>query len=176
MEEKSNKEKKLVKVTRNGKTFYQKREVNVGKKHQSVVSNYLKQVSSICSGKQKDFFEYQLKKGKVVSVEKTPTTIKPGQPQLKQCYQNSFDVVMLNKGVKYCEGLVSFSGGIVIEHAWNEKDGLYFDVTSEGPLEGKGFDEYFSIVELTKEDLKKIGTKRDYESYIAKVFKKENNL
>ncbi len=164
--------KKLVKIQRkNGTTFYQNREVS---EENSELKEHFKRLVKITSGKQKEFFSWQLKKTKVCKISTTPNDIKVGHPQLKQCYQNSFDVVMLNKDVKYCEGFVSFMG-IPIEHAWNKIGDEYFDVTADGPLkdrQGK-FDEYLSVIELSKEELKDLGKKPDYQSYISKQFLKE---
>lgn len=170
------KEKRYIKVTRDGKVFHQLREVKV--KEESKLKEHLHLLQSITSGKQQLFFEWQFNNSKECKVEKTPKEIKKGKPQIKQCYQNSVDVVLLNENVKYCEGFVLFMG-IPIEHAWNKIDDKYFDVTSDFALKDRGGlkgEEYLSIVELSKEELRQVYKRGDYQSITSKVFIKKQNI
>lgn len=163
------KRKGYVKVTRNGKTFYQLREL---KEPQSKGKEYLKNLLSFTSGKQKEYFEWQLKNSKVVELIKGKDLgLNIGRPQLKQCYKNAVDCCNLNSGVKYVEGYGMFMG-IPIDHAWCvTKDGKHFDPTVEGVLE-KPFDEYLAIIELDHNDILKYQIRlKTHGPYMSEVFK-----
>ncbi len=69
----------------------------------------------------------------------------------KQCYNNAFKALThdgLRDNDRYVLGIMIFMG-VPIEHAWIKKDGKYFDPT----LDPKSNDAYYSITELTHEQL-----------------------
>lgn len=118
---------------------------------------YLESLVKITQGKQKEFYAKQLNSARECTISPTPSDIDTADPQIKQCYNNSFFVVMNNPEALYVEGVAMFHG-IPIDHAWNRIGDTYFDVTSEGPLKGKSqFTDYVSYLELGHDKLLELG-------------------
>ena len=80
---------------------------------------------------------------------------------MKACYHNSALMMKADPRILYCEGYITLGmgGGIPIEHAWNEFEGMHFDITSEILFEGdigKGENEYIELYKtLDYEEAKK---------------------
>jgi len=118
---------------------------------------YLKAIAGMTSGSQQEFFKTQVEKAKPAKIVSAEFVLADGdyrelrnmrkRLQPKQCYHNAYLVAQSIPGVKYVEGLV-FIYGVPIDHAWNEKDGKYFDVTEEFVLKQKLLSGYTSVLEL----------------------------
>lgn len=139
--------------------------------------SYLKSLASIMDGKQKEFYDWQLERAKIVEVSKTPNNIKTRKILAKNCYQNSYQTsdFNINLDVKYIEG-IAFYKGIPIDHAWNKIGDIYFDVTSDQIFGGDHFDNYTSIIEIDFNEMIELaildGT---YGNCIMKKWKKDGN-
>jgi len=166
--------KKQVQVNRNGKIYYQLREEGK-KEEESEGKKHLKQISSFTTGKQQEFYKWQLDNSKVTPISRSKDLgVKIGRPELKECYKNAAKCCFINEGVNYVEGYAMFMG-IPIEHAWCEKDGKYFDPTVDGVLDSS-FDEYLAVVELTPDEILEYQRKTGmYGPYLSEVFKDKNN-
>ncbi len=138
-------------------------------------SDYLNKIISITHGKQKEFYEWELKNSKEIQISKTPSNIDICKPKVKACYENSFFVTISNENldVKYVEGMAFFMG-IPIDHAWNKIGDTYFDVTSEGPLKNNSkFTEYISLLELSSKEVTELALKSGASGpFISDIFRK----
>lgn len=116
--------------------------------------SYLKMLVSITDGLQKNFYEWQLERAKIVEVNKTPNNIKTRTVLAKDCYKNSYQTsdFNINLDVKYVEGIAMLKG-IPIDHAWNKIGDIYFDVTSDQIFGGNHFDNYTSIIEIDFDEM-----------------------
>lgn len=141
--------------------------------------DYLEFLVEKTSGKQKDYFKAQLDSAKPVEISSLNdifkkdeiNAIKQLKIRVKECYYNAWKIATTMPGVKYVEGYV-FLYGIPIEHAWNKKDGKYFDATQEIALKNDLNTDYTSILELDKSQLYKYTEKTGtYGSYIQIWFK-----
>jgi len=159
------KHKQYVQINRDGKIFYQLREVGSDKIEEEIESfgiKYLDQLAATnFNSKQTAFFKYQRDNAKLCHIEKLKNIAKnidTNNPRLKQCYRNSVEVVLRNQNqnIKYCEGYMFFQG-IPIEHSWNKIGDRYFDVTAEGPLKklDTSKNEYISVMEIDSVELSK---------------------
>ena len=112
---------------------------------QNVIVTQLRQFSELCSGRQKMFYEQQLRdvhKVQCVSIHDVfdATEIyrikRYVKPEPRMCYRNAHLLTALFPDrVQYIEGYVAiFNGGWGIEHAWNKVGDVYVDVTFEMAL------------------------------------------
>jgi len=74
------------------------------------------------------------------------------EPQIKQCYSNSFELMQFDQNFEYVLGYAL--AVIPIPHAWSfhRPTGTYIDLTAEIALE-KEFDEYAPLLILNQEQL-----------------------
>lgn len=123
---------------------------------------YLKGLVNITNGAQQEYFKTQVEKARPARIASSEFILNDSDYQAlrsmrkrfqpKQCYHNAYLVAQEIPGVKYVEGLV-FVYGVPIDHAWNEKDGKYFDVTEEFVLKHKLLNGYTSVLELNSYEL-----------------------
>ena len=154
-------------------------------KAEGKIVGHFDQLISITSGKQKEFFEFQRKNAKPVDVLKTKDVLTPSQIRSinrldiipKQCYVNAARVAQMIPGAKYVEGHVMIMDMIPIDHAWNELNGKYFDVTIDIALKGDSkMSDYTSILEFDNEKLNQYMVKTEkYGPYIGEVFKEQDD-
>ena len=101
-------------------------------------------ILDLTSGKQHEFYKWQVNSGKNISLSQIPTNIFVDSDVQKKCFSNSAKIA-LDNDIVYVEGLVRCCG-VYIDHAWNKtKDGLYFGVTIKDITE---ITECLSIIEL----------------------------
>jgi len=142
---------------------------------------YLEGLVKITSGKQQDYFRAQLNAAKPVKVESLHSVLSLDEIRVvkrlgikvKECYHNAWKVATTIPGVKYVEGY-TFLYGIPIEHAWNEKDGKYFDVTEELALQNKLNSDYTVILELDELEVYKYAEKTGHSGSYIQIWFKEN--
>lgn len=135
----------------------------------------------ITSGKQQDYFRAQLNSAKPVKVESLHSVLSLDEIRVvkrlgikvKECYHNAWKVATTIPGVKYVEGY-TFLYGIPIEHAWNEKDGKYFDVTEELALQNKLNSDYTAILELDELEVYRYAEKTGHSGSYIQIWFKEN--
>lgn len=106
---------------------------------------------------QKKFFQWKLKKSKIIKVEsyksnpeikqKVEAFLKTYKPKLKGCYDTAYRLTNFDTDFLYVEGEIGFHG-IPIDHAWNKYKDVYIDITAEVLFNGKMGDEYMKIIEL----------------------------
>lgn len=155
-----------------------------GKKNEESPSRkYIRQLGEITTGKQKEYFDWQLKNARdydIVSISKLPESVqqavKAEQIEMKQCYKNAAQISM-RTGAKYVEGIALFAGSIPIEHAWNEIDGQAFDPTME-MLFGKNsnMSHYLGFVSLDREELTQhLLDSESYGPHASQVFLNEKS-
>lgn len=154
-------------------------------KTEGKITDHFDQLISITSGKQKEFFEFQRKNAKPVDVVKTKDVLTPAQIRAisrleiipKQCYVNAARVAQIIPGAKYVEGHVMVMNIIPIDHAWNELNGKYFDVTADIALKGNSkMSDYTSVLEFDNKKLGEYMLKTEtYGSYIGEVFKDQDD-
>lgn len=112
---------------------------------QNAILTQTAQFAKLCSGRQKEYYEQQLKdfhRVQCVSVKDVFTDDeirlirRVVKPQAKQCYRNAHLLTALFPDrVQYTEGQVTiFNGGFGIEHAWNKVGDVYVDITFEMAL------------------------------------------
>lgn len=93
-----------------------------------MIRKYLKNMATITSGTQSEYFSWLLENGTKYTEQiesKKPTYVK-----LKRCYDNSMKY-SFNENVDYVEGFyITDIVGFPFEHAFNLKDGNVIDVTS----------------------------------------------
>lgn len=154
-------------------------------KAEGKIVDHFDQLISITSGKQKEFFEFQRKNAKPVDVLKTKDVLTPSQIRSinrldiipKECYANAARVAQMIPGAKYVEGHVIIMDMIPIDHAWNELNGKYFDVTIDIALKGNSkMSDYTSILEFDNKKLNQYMVKTEkYGPYIDEVFKEQDD-
>lgn len=138
----------------------------------SILLEELKSFASICSGKQKEWYEKMLADARVVKVSPlsdifTPDEIeiikKVVRPQKKQCYKNAIltATLLTKKGVKYCEGKCTCCG-IGLDHAFNKIGDRYFDVTAELALGKLDAQEYMVLGEYSPKEVLQVIEKQGY--------------
>ncbi len=99
-----------------------------------------------------------------------------------KCQQNSFSVLEEYDEVKYVEGILLIidkeNCAKALPHAWNEKDGNYFDVTKEVIWKGEIFEEivnkkYLVVKIYSKDDSIDVESFSDETNKIAKGINQE---
>lgn len=104
-------------------------------------------------------------------VENFLTTFKP---KTGDCFKMAANLTMFNSDIKYVEGMISYAG-VPIDHAWNEYDGMYFDITDEVAFADRGgikAEEHGKIVTYSTDELYKYMRKTAaYGSYITYYYK-----
>ena len=84
---------------------------------------------------------------KEVKISDKPNEVKIDDLTIEanKCQQNSLSVIEKYEEVKYVEGILLIidkeDKAKALPHVWNEKDGVYFDVTKEVIWKGGQFDE-----------------------------------
>ena len=130
----------------------------------------LKGFASLTAGKQKEYFEQVVRDAHSVKVCKMEEVLSPQQIKVvksikykqKECFKNATLVTQLLPKVKYVEGKVgAFGLPIGIDHAWNEYNGKYFDVTAELVLESE-FDEYVAFIEVNAVEVMQIAINNEF--------------
>ncbi len=113
-------------------------------KTESDLLQYISNIVDIPMGDaQKRYFQWRRDSAQVVEIYPTSVIMETYpeikkvlsryKPQPKRCFENAIKLsqrVCLNSDLElnYVEGLTNFCG-IPIDHAWNEIDGLHFDIT-----------------------------------------------
>ena len=123
----------------------------------SLLKIHLKQMISVVSGKQREFYEWELNVGKLVNIvsyhtnpllsSKVEDFLEIHTPNQKECYETAYKLVDMYDDIEYVEGLINFKG-IPIEHAWNYYRGIYFDLTGEIVFEREMGDEYLQLIKI----------------------------
>ena len=143
--------------------------------------SYINYLAGATSGKQKEFYEWEKKVSKEIKIEPVESVFPKctkewirKNAKIKNCFQNSAQVLNLDPEIKYVEGICMVMGNkIPIEHAWNSYKGRYFDITKSF-WEDRN-DSYHKIIELDYKNLwtvlEKIGA---YDAVIPYMFR--NNL
>lgn len=139
------------------------------------IKTEIKTLIQITSGKQKAFYEHVLQTLKPVNLVSvydvfTPEEIELIQyqvePEIKQCYRNSFLTTLLFPDkVRYVEGKVNTPElpGLIIDHAFNRVGDSYIDITFELVLkEDITQCQYASIAEYDMPTLEDITSDMDY--------------
>lgn len=128
---------------------------------------YIDNILEITHGKQKEYYSYIKNNIKVVKIEPTHEVLGVSKETItewvdkyaqstKQCYIDAARIAM-DFDVCYVEGIFLLYKTIPIEHAFNEHNGRYFDITSE--YVSKAFnpeDEYTTWFSLNVEELRKV--------------------
>jgi len=174
-----NRPHKYIKRIPNGKGGW--RYIYEDQKVKNLGINYLENLVKITHGKQQDYFRAQLNVAKPVKVESLHSVLSPDEISVvkrlgikaKGCYHNAWKVATTIPGVKYVEGY-TFLYGVPIEHAWNEKDGKYFDVTEELALQNRLNSDYTVILELDKFEIYKYAEKTGHSGPYIQIWFKEN--
>lgn len=166
---------KILSIKKQGETTVVTME-EIAKEAQTLGMQHLNQLVSITSGKQHDFFNWQLQNAESVMIEKIPQEIKEKLPKnefkVKQCYVNAYKMCQSIPGARYVEGLV-FIHGIPIDHAWVELNGKHYDPTEEFALNGQSLlTDYTAVQKYTELEIAKhamdTGT---YGPYLENAFK-----
>ena len=145
----------------------------------SILLEELRGFASICSGKQKEWYEKMLADAKVVKISLLRDIFTPDEietikavvrPQKKECYKNSTltATLLMKKGVKYCEGKYTCYG-IGLDHAFNKLGDKYFDVTAELALGKLDAQEYMVLGEYSPKEVLQIIEKQGYYGDIYKA-------
>ena len=138
----------------------------------SILLEELKSFASICSGKQKEWYEKMLADARVVKVSPLSDILTPDEfeiikkvvrPQKKECYKNATltATLLTEKGVKYCEGKYTCCG-IGLDHAFNKIGDRYFDVTAELALGKLDAQEYIVLGEYSPKEVLQVIEKQGY--------------
>lgn len=156
------------------------------KKENFIISN-MRQIASITSGRQKEFFTFKLEHAKevapvsirdVFTAEEVERIKREVKPKIKQCFRNATLMAQYFPDIVYVEGELGIAGVIGIEHAFNRKGNKYFDVTMEMCL-GKDVtkESYVSILEEDDKDALTwfIMDTKTYDSYIPYYYQNFNN-
>lgn len=148
---------------------------------------HIKQIASITSGRQKEFFNFKLEHAKevapvsirdVFTAEEIERIKREVRPEQKHCFKNATLMTQLFPDVVYVEGELGIAGVIGTEHAFNRKGDKYFDVTIEMCLGSDVTKE--SYVSILEEDDKDALTwfnmdTRTYGAYIPYYYQNFNN-
>ena len=142
---------------------------------------HLQQLVDITNGRQREYYEFLLENAKPVQIFKTSEVLSKEEIKylpirkftVKQCYVNASLVCQNIQGCDYVEGYVTLMDMIPIDHAWNVKDGKYFDVTSDFVHKGKSdMSDYVSCLELNQKELLDFMIKMEiYGPYFGEYFK-----
>lgn len=156
------------------------------KKGNFIISN-MRQIASITSGRQKEFFTFKLEHAKevapvsirdVFTAEEIERIKREVRPKIKQCFRNAILMTQLFPDVVYVEGELGIAGVAGTEHAFNRKGDKYFDVTIEIGLGSDVTKE--SYVSILEEDDKNALTRfimdtKTYDAYIPYYYQNFNN-
>ena len=122
----------------------------------------LKQLTSLMSGKQREYYDALVASSHVIECEKMADVLPEKiyqriiagvvPIQKKECFKNATLVSLTFPDVKYVEGQFECCG-IPIDHAWNEYNGHYFDVTREVVLKDDISGEYVAFTECESSEL-----------------------
>lgn len=142
---------------------------------------YLESLVKVTSGKQQDYFKAQLDVAKPVKIEKLSNVLSADEikgikrlgVKTKECYYNAWKIATTIPGVKYVEGY-HFLYGIPIEHAWNEKNGKYFDATQELALRSNLGSDYTAILELNEKQVYKYAEETGHSGSYIPIWFEEN--
>ena len=154
---------------------------------ENFIISQMRQMASITSGKQKEFFNFKLEHAKevapvsirdVFTVEEIERIKREVRPEKKHCFKNATLMTQLFPDVVYVEGELGIAGVIGTEHAFNRKGDKYFDVTIEMCLGSDVTKEsYVSILEEDDKDALTwfIMDIRAYGAYIPYYYQNFNN-
>ena len=149
--------------------------------------SHLKRLASITSGRQREFFIFELQNANevapvsihdVFTTEEIERIKREVRPEKKHCIKNATLMTQYFPDVVYVEGELGIAGVIGTEHAFNRRGDKYFDITVEICL-GKDVtkESYISILEEDDKDALtqfNIDTKI-YGAYIPYYHEKFNN-
>lgn len=158
---------------------------------ENFIIGQIRQIASITSGRQKEFFTFKLEHAKevavvsirdVFTVEEIERIKREVRPKIKQCFKNATLMAQYFPDVVYVEGELGIAGVIGTEHAFNRKGDKYFDVTIEMCL-GNVVDvditkeSYVSILEEDDKDAltRFIMDTKTYDAYIPYYYQNFNN-
>lgn len=124
--------------------------------------SHLKRLASITSGRQREFFIFELQHAKevapvsihdVFTSEEIDWIMEEVRPLKKHCFKNATLIAQLFPDVVYVEGELGIAGVVGTEHAFNRRGDKYFDITAEICL-GKDVtkESYISILEEDDKD------------------------
>lgn len=126
------------------------------------VIEQLQQLAGLTNGEQSKYFQSRVERAKPIEVglikdiltKEQLKKIENFSAETKQCYMNAAKITQTLPECKYVEGQVMIFNSLPIEHAWNEIDGKYFDITAELALEGKSeMSDYVSMFELSNKEV-----------------------
>src|SRR5574344_882359 len=156
-------------------------------KKENFIISQIRQIASMTSGRQKEFFNFKLEHAKEVAVvsirdvftdEEIERIKREVKPKIKQCFRNAILMTQYFPDVVYVEGELGIMGVIGTEHAFNRKGDTYFDVTMEMCL-GKDVtkESYVSILEEDNKDAltQFIMDTKTYDAYIPYYYQNFNN-
>lgn len=149
--------------------------------------SHLKRLASITSGRQREFYIFELQHAKEVapvSIHDVFTTdeieriMEEVRPEKKHCFKNATLIAQLFPDVVYVEGELGIAGVVGTEHAFNRRGDKYFDITVEICL-GKDVtkESYISILEEDDKDALTwfIMDTKTYGAYIPYYYQNFNN-
>lgn len=151
---------------------------------ENFIISYMRQIASITSGRQKEFFTFKLEHAKEVALvsirdvftaEEIERIKREVRPEKKHCFKNATLMTKLFPDVVYVEGELGIAGVIGTEHAFNRKGDKYFDITVEMCLGSDVTKEsYVSILEEDDKDalIQFIMDTKVYDAYIPYYYKK----
>lgn len=147
-------------------------------KKENFIIGQIRQIASMTSGRQKEFFTFKLEHAKevapvsirdVFTAEEIERIKREVRPEKKHCFKNATLMAQYFPDVVYVEGELGIMGVIGTEHAFNRKGDKYFDVTMEMCL-GKDVtkESYVSILEEDDKDAltRFIMDTKTYDAYI----------
>ena len=134
------------------------------------IINEMKQMASLMSGNQREYFDQMVRDARSVKVlkladvltEEQVSIIKKIKIQQKQCYKNATLITQAIPDVEYVEGKVGISPEffLPIEHAWNKLGDKYFDATAE--ILGIEFGEYVFLIEVNSKEVMNIAIENEF--------------
>jgi hypothetical protein len=145
-------------------------------KPNSPTLDHLKQLTSFVSGRQRDYFNWQLENAEDITIEKLPQEIKEKLPkklfEVKQCYVNAYKVCSQIREAKYVEGMASIHG-IPIDHAWVEINGKHYDPTNEFVFDNESkLTDYVAIQKYDQSILMMLANRTgEYGPYLQEMFR-----
>lgn len=154
---------------------------------ENFIIGQIRQIASITSGRQKEFFTFKLEHAKAVTpvsirdvftTEEIERIKREVRPEKKHCFKNATLMTQYFPDVVYVEGELGIAGVIGTEHAFNRRGDKYFDVTVEMCLGNDVTKEsYVSILEEDDKDALiwfNMDTKT-YGAYIPYYYQNFNN-
>ena len=154
---------------------------------ENFIIGQIRQIASMTSGRQKEFFTFKLEHAKevapvsirdVFTAEEIERIKREVRPKIKQCFRNATLMAQYFPDVVYVEGELGIAGVVGTEHAFNRKSDKYFDVTIEIGLGSDVTKE--SYVSILEEDDKNALTRfimdtKTYDAYIPYYYQNFNN-